>query len=126
MRTLTFEPSDIRYDMCWSCATMLPTFVGGMPVFSLGQGEVDDHVALVKKLKSIGQLINPNRERGQNAVYETVAGGAIDLENAEYALLLRMVEAAVPVINVAISDRYQDTRNWLRALPVIVTSAAKE
>lgn len=117
MRTLTFDPTDRKYEVIYQ------TCVFGDAPKDRTEGKALGSVC--DKFEAIGQLVpllddkgrarQPNRN--EIRLYETVGGGVVVLEEAEYDLLVRRVTAAIPTTIPGHVREMERALSWLELLP---------
>ena len=117
MRTLSFDPTDRRYERIYA------VLVTGEPVKDRTEGKT--HGAVLDKLENIGQPIPLTDEndkprpakRGELRFYETVGGGTVGLEEAEYELVKDRMTLAIRGSHVSLSRETERIVAWLEGLP---------
>lgn len=115
MYKLIFEDNELdrqRYEMCYQAVVRSDK--------APEMGDWDDVIALLRKLKSIGEpdksaVIGGGKNAQKKTLYDlTAGGGEIELERSEYKFLLECVKRPIwPTVHV---EDAQDTKIWLESL----------
>lgn len=117
MRTLSFDPTDRKYDYLYQACVF-----GDAPKDRTA-GKVLG--ALLDKFERIGQgvpLVDDKGAprdlgRGEVRLWETVSGGDVVLEEAEYDLLVARALAMIPTTKPAFVRDMERALAWLETLP---------
>ena len=121
MRTLTFKPGDRSYDRSYD--RIYAVLVTGESVKDRAEGKT--HGAVLDRLEAIGSLIplvdaddKPRpAKRDELRFYETLSGGAVVLEEAEYELVKDRMTLAIRGSHVSLSRETERIVVWLEQLP---------
>jgi hypothetical protein len=130
MRILKFQPTARSFDLCYQAA-----------IFSnvqLDRAGLKTHGAILDKLEAIGQVkpavdMQTGKERAylpdEVRIWQTIAGGDVVLENAEWELLKTLLVAAIPNVGKSLTRELDATITYVEGLPdvpaaVLVTDAA--
>lgn len=97
MRTLTFAPNDLRFDLMYSSLVQSPLALNGST-------ERKTQIGILEKFEAIGTLILVRDQKTQEdrlpkknelSLYETLTGGDIELTDPEYDLLKKHATATI-------------------------------
>lgn len=97
MRLLEFGPfnEEKRFVLCYQALVFARA--------PLARNELRAHGRLLTALEAIGEVSNPGRDKDAVQLWHCVAGGTIRLEEDEFAILHRFLEAFVPDVHRALS-----------------------
>lgn len=118
-RVLTFNPLDERYERLYAAVVHLSRKQPG----SRAEAKVNN--SLVDKLEAIGQPILPLDDQGRERdfrhnemrFYQTVVGGTVTLDGAEWRAAIDHMESALPNVHRQMGRSHEDTHAWLEAVP---------
>ena len=120
MRALIFEPESSSYERIYACLVTSP-----LQLRDRGQQKL--HGLILDKLEAIGQ-VKPavNLQTGEIRphltdelrFWITVSGGAVVLENEEWAMVKEHCESCVPLLHKSLSRSLEKTLMWLETLPI--------
>jgi hypothetical protein len=115
MRLLHFEPDSKRYDLCYQALLFSKA--------PLQRNELKAHGALLTKLEEIGQCANPARGRNDVALYDSVTGGDVLVEEREFEILVRLLDGTIAETHKAFTRELDQTLDWLAGVQPWVNPA---
>lgn len=117
MRRLTFGESNDskKFSLCYQALVFAQA--------PLARNELRTHGSLLTKLEAIGEPANPGRKPDDVELWHCPAGGSILLEDAEYLLLRRFLEALAPAVHRSLTRELDRAIVQLEALAEVGAQA---
>lgn len=118
-RVLDFSPLDERYERIYAACVHLSRRQPG------NRAESKINNSLLDKLEAIGQpvpmLDEQGRERehrhGELKFYQTVSGGTVTLDTAEWKAACEHMDSAIPNVHRQMGPSHEAAFAWLEAVP---------